>query len=209
MTALGVQINYQRLLDLLPSYLERKDDAFKAQIPTFINLAENRLATDMKQIGFQAVVTGNLPTQSAMAKPVFWKETISFTYKVGDEWKELKLRQLEYLKKYWPRASVMKEPVFYADYNSNNFYLAPTPDVAYEFELVYYARLEPLSKDNQTNWMTLNAPQALLYASLWEAAIWCVNAEAEQRWMQHYQIAIGGQITEDKERKADRNVVVS
>jgi hypothetical protein len=209
MTVPGVQLTYQRIVDLLPSYLERKDDAFKNQIPTFINLAENRLATDMKQEGFQAVVTGNFITANVMQKPAFWRQTISFSYKVGDEWKELKLRQLEYLKKYWPRASVMKEPVFYADYNANNFYIAPTPDFTYEFELVYYARLEPLSTDNQTNWMTLNAPQALLYASLWEAAIWCVNAEAEQRWMQHYQIATGGLINEDKERKADRNVVVS
>ena len=75
-----MNFTYTQLLTLVPQYAERTDTAFAAQLPTFIALAENRIATEMKQQGFQAVVSGTLPTTSTMAKPSYWKETISFYY---------------------------------------------------------------------------------------------------------------------------------
>jgi hypothetical protein len=201
----AVNITYNQLLSILPSYLERPDAAFAEQIPVFINLAENRLATDMKQEGFLAVVTSQLPLKNSMPKPSFWRETESFSINVAGQLKPVYLRTLEFLKTAFPSVAATGVPQFYADYNATNFYLAPTPDQAYPMELVYYARLDPLSPSNQDNWLTLNAPQALVFACLWEAAMWVKNAAAEQRWMQQYQIAVGGQMTEDTERKLDRN----
>lgn len=205
----GTNVTYAELITMLPSWLERKDDAFKQQIPRFINLAENRLATDMKQEGFQAVVTGNMAINNVQPKPSFWRENLSYSVFIDGTWKQLKLRTLEWVKNYWPRPGVQGIPEYYADYNINYFYVAGTPGVAYDFELVYYARLEPLSEEHQENWLTLNAPQALLYACLWEAAMWCKNPAAEAKWQQQYQIAVGGQITEDQSRQADRNSKVT
>lgn len=204
----GTNITYDQLLSQLPSYLERKDDAFKAQIPIFVNLAENRLATDMKQLGFQAVVTGVLALNNVQPKPAFWRTTLSYSILVQGEWVNLKLRQLEWIKKYWPQVGQVATPEYYADYNINYFYVAGTPDQTYPFELVYEARLDPLGVDHQENWMTLNAPQALLYATLLEAALWCKNPQAEQKWLQQYQIAVGGITVEDQSRKKDRNAEV-
>lgn len=207
-SAPGVSINYARLVEMLPSWLERKDDAFKQRIPDFINLAENRIATDMKQDGFQAVVTGALDPSNVQPKPVFWRETISYTVKIGNRWVDLKLRSLEYVKRYWPSPILTGDPVYYADYNFQHFYIAPTPPEKLAFELCYYARLEPLNESHQENWITLNAPQALLFAALLEAAMWCKNPAAEQKWMQQYQIAVGGILKEDGNRKEDRNARV-
>src|SRR5674476_224490 len=133
---------WTNLFDLIPKYAERTDTAFAAQIPTFISLAENRLAVDMKQQGFQSVVTGTLPLTPDMAKPAFWKETISFNITSGSERSQLFLRSLEYVRNYWPNDSLTGTPRFYADYNISNFLLAPTPASALNFELVYYARLD-------------------------------------------------------------------
>lgn len=202
---MSINITYTELLKLIPAYLEQRGEAFKAQIPIFINLAENRIATDMKQQGFQAVVTGQMALSNVQPKPVFWRETLSFNYKLGGVWKSMSLRSLEYLKRYWPDTEEKAPPVYYADYNINNFYVAGTPGLPYDFELTYYARLDPLSETKNTNWLTMNAPQALLYATLLEAAMWLKNPAAEQKWMQYYQIAAGGQVTEDQARKEDRN----
>jgi hypothetical protein len=201
----GTNVTYTQLLAMLPSWLERRDQAFRDEIPRFINLAENRLATDMKQEGFEAVVTGTFALNNVQDKPTFWRETISFSYKVSGQWRDLKLRSLEYLKRYWPNTAETGLPEYYADYNINHFYVAGTPGVAYPFELVYYARLDPLSSANDSNWLTLNAPQALLYACLLEAALWCKNSAAEQKWQQQYMVAVGGQLNEDAGRKEDRN----
>ena len=199
---------YTQLLTLVPQYAERTDAAFAAQLPTFIALAENRIATEMKQQGFQAVVSGTLPTTSTMAKPSYWKETISFnvTDATGAR-TQLLLRPLEYLRNYWPNESVQGAPKFYADYNATHFLLGPTPSAALNFELVYYARLQPLVAGNDSNWMTNNAPQALLAAIMVEACRYAKNAARQITWEEMYQSSSGGLKQENSERQADRTTV--
>lgn len=201
---------YAELLRIIPGWLERKDPAFVNEVPTFISLAENRLATDMKQQGFQSTVKGVFDINAVMPKPAYWRSNISFSYTLptGEEVNML-LRPLEYLRAYWPNKELKQAPKYYADYNSANFLIAATPDVAYPFELSYYARLQPLSAANQSNWMTQNAPQALLYACLMEASLWSKNAEKVQSWGAQYADAKGGITTENQERLSDRNTVVT
>lgn len=199
---------YTQLLTLVPQYAERTDAAFAAQIPTFVSLAENRIATEMKQQGFQSVVSGTLPTTASMAKPSYWKETISFNYTdATGERHQLLLRTLEYVRNYWPNESLQDAPKYYADYNATHFLLGPTPASALDFELVYYARLQPLSDTNDSNWMTTNAPQALLAAIMVEACRYIKNPTRQATWEEMYQSASGGLKQENSERQADRSVV--
>lgn len=201
---------YTELIALVPAYVERTDVAFAAQIPTFIALAENRLATDMKQQGFQSVVKGTLPLIASMPKPSFWRETISFSFlDANSSIQTLQLRSLEYVKSFWPSQATTGIPRFYADYNATNFLLAATPNAAYTFELVYYARLQPLNVNNQSNWLTLNAPQALLYAILLEACLWLKAPDKIGMWQQQYDAAKGSLLNENLERLADRNSIVT
>ena len=205
---MAAALTYSTLITQLPSYMERSDAKYSAQIPYIVMLAENRLATDMKQQGFQNVVRGNLPMTSSLAKPAFWRETISFTYKdpvLG--WSDIKLRTLEYIKKAYPLQSATAAPRFYADYNATNFYLGPTPSAALEFELAYYARLDPLDLTNETNWLTANAPQALLYACILESQLWAKNTAKAQEWEGYYNTAKGGLLVENLERTMDKNEV--
>lgn len=198
---------YAQLTTLIPEYAERTDTDFADHIPTFVALAENRLATEMKQQGFQAVVSGTLPLTASMEKPSFWKETISFYYTNADGVRTpLLLRALEYVRNYWPNSSLQDTPKFYADYNATHFLLGPTPAVAYDFELVYYARLQPLSDDNQSNWLTLNAPQALFAAIMVEACRY-IKSPRQPVWEDMYQSSVGGLKQENSERQADRTTV--
>jgi hypothetical protein len=48
-------------------------------------------------------------------------------------------------------------------------YLAPTPDQAYKFRIYYNKMPATLESSNQTNYISLNFPQGLLYACLAEA----------------------------------------
>lgn len=202
-------MTYSQLLERLTSYDMRTDQAYLDEQPSFVNLAENRLATELKQQGFQAVVNGTFDLTNTQKKPTFWRETISFGYLVGTEFKQLYLRTLEYCREYWPSAAeTTEEPKYYADYNINNFYLAGTPAAAYQFQLVYYARLDPLTKTHQENWLTLNAPQALLYAALLESAMWRKSNGDIQKWTGQYQGAVASLMRENVERLADRGMVV-
>lgn len=199
---------YTELLTLIPQWAERQDSAFADQVPTFISLAENRIAVDMKQQGFQAVVTGTLPLSEVLAKPAFWKETISFYYTNADgERTPIFLRTPEYIRNYCPVAATTGDPRFYADYNITHFLLGPKPAVAHNFELMYYARLDPLSASNDSNWMTLNVPQALFAACMIEACIFSKNSARQAVWEQSYAAASGAIKQENTERTSDRTQV--
>lgn len=203
-------LTYTSLVSMICSYQERTDDAFVAMIPTFINLAENRIATDMKQQGFQSYVTATLPTNGVMQKPSFWRETISIRYTDATGAKvPLFLRNLEYCTNYWPDATKTDAPKYYADYNATHFLIVPTPPSAYSMELAYYARLQPLSTDNQTNWLTLNAPQALLYACMVEVCTWAKKGDDAMVWEGKYKDSKSSIQGENMERTADRATVVT
>ena len=210
----SADITYDTLVELIPQYAERVGDAqFEAQVPTFIMLAENRIATDLKQQGFQAVVTGTFGSGAGaeiLAKPAYWRETVSFTYtNASGESQALDLRSLEYVKAFWPAAASTGQPRLYADYNINNFLVAPTPDAAYSFVLAYMARLTPLSATNQVNWTTYNAPQVLVAACMYQAALFTKTVASIERWKGVYAESVVGLVQENQERLSDRNQVVS
>ena len=121
----------------------------------------------------------------------------------------MRLRALEYVKNFWPVAATTSSPRFYADYNATHFMVAPSPDQTYDFELAYYARLDPLDATNETNWLTLNAPQCLLYACILEAQMWCKNVEKATFWQGQYEAAKGAIIMENMERINDKTQTVS
>lgn len=201
---------YDTLVDLLKSYNIRNDAAFIAKIPTFVSFAENRIATDMKQQGFQTPVAGSFdPTAETLEKPAWWRETIAFSYiDANGSRQPILLRGYDYCRNYNPDGSA-GPPKFYSDYNFGNFLITPKPDQAYLFELTYYARLQPLDSENQSNWMTLNVPQALVAACMLEAAIWTKNAGDMQKWQAEYESHKASILGENTERLADRNLVVT
>jgi hypothetical protein len=116
------------------------------------------------------------------------------------------LRKFEYLKTYWPDASQTSPPEFYSDIDYDHWYVAPTPDQAYSFEVLYYERIQPLSSTVQTNWLTQNAPNAMLYGTLLQAMPFLKN-DQRQIFQQKYTEAISALKTEDTTRVGDRQTI--
>ena len=116
------------------------------------------------------------------------------------------MRKYEYLKNYWPNTNQISIPLYYADTDWDHWYLAPTPDDDYSFEVLYYERISPLSSTNQTNWLTQNAPNAMLFGTLLQAMPFLKN---DQRtiFQQKYTEALGSLKTEDVARVGDRQAV--
>jgi hypothetical protein len=84
--------------------------------------------------------------------------------------------------------------------------VAPTPDQNYSFEVLYYERIQPLASDNQTNWLTQNAPNAMLYGTLLQAMPFLKN-DQRQIFQEKYQEAMGALKAEDSLRLGDRQTV--
>lgn len=203
-------MTYSSLVEDIIGYTQRKDSAFAAEIPRFVMLSENILATELKLLGFQNVVSGVLPTtNNTLPKPALWRDNISFNYidSSGNR-VEILPRSYEYCRNYWPNQSLTGAPRFYADYNFDNFLIVPTPSSAFQFELLYHSKLHPLDDSNQTNWLTNNAPQLLLSQCLIQAYIWARNDIELQKWQMSYDKAIAAFNGENTSRISDRTTEV-
>jgi hypothetical protein len=207
MTA-AVVMTYDSLVENVQSYLERTDTATVEKIPTFIMLAEQIIASQIKFLGNLTVNTSTM-TQGdpVIVKPARWHKTVSMNVTVGNARQAVLLRKYEYMRQYWPDGTEEEVPKFYCDYDYTHWLVAPTPNDNYSFEVLYYERVQPLDSSNQTNWFTQYAPQALLYGTLLQAMPFLKNDERIQMWQAIYQQAMDILTTEDKLRVADRQAI--
>ena len=200
-------MTYDSLTNTVLQYLERQDAAVVNAIPTFITLCEFEIAQEIKTLGQLQVANAAMnPNNPVIAKPARWRKTVSMTIDTGTGTQPVYLRKYEYLRNYWPDETQTDLPKYYADTDYEHWYVVPTPDQAYNFEVLYYERIAPLSSTNQTNWLTQNAPNAMLYGTLLQAMPFLKN-DARQVFQQKYTEAIASLKTEDVARVGDRQAV--
>ena len=203
--ATAAVMTYNSLVENIQSYLERTDTATIEKIPTFIMLAEQIIASQIKFLGNLTVNESTMvATESVIEKPARWHKTVSMNVTVDGVRNPVLLRKYEYLREYWPDATSTGVPKFYADYDYTHWLVAPTPAGAYNFEVLYYERIQPLDSANQSNWFTQYAPQALLYGTLLQAMPFLKNDTRVQLWQTMYQQYMQTLKTEDIQRIADR-----
>ena len=146
MTTPSWVMTYDSLTSTVLQYLERNDVATVNAIPTFITLAEFEIAEQVKTLGQLQIAESTMTTGNAiLQKPARWRKTVSMSVTVSGVKQPVLLRKYEYLKNYWPDTSQTSIPLFYADTDWDHWYLAPTPDQDYDFEVLYYERIAPLS----------------------------------------------------------------
>jgi hypothetical protein len=209
-------MTYSSLLEDVRRYLERgftaeSDQIVYEQLPRLVTLGERRIARELKITGFITAVTTPLQVGVAVyMKPDRWRDTVSMSIGTGtgnNTRKVLFSRVYEYLRSYWPNALETDVPLFYSDYDYSHWLIAPTPSAAYNFEVLYYERIQPLDSSNQTNWFTTYAPQALLYGSLLQAMPFLKNDTRTPMWQAQYQQIMDTLVAEDKLRIADRQAI--
>lgn len=209
MTFTTLQEDVRRYLERGATYAS--DPIVYEQIPRLINLAERRIARELKIQGFINVVSSTLAAgQAVYPKPDRWRDTVSMNIGTGvnnDTRKVLFSRSYEYLTTYWPDRSQTEEPIFYSDYNYDNWLIAPTPDADYPFEVLYYELPPLLDDENQTNWLTEYAPQLILYGTLVEATPFLKNDERIPVWQSMYDRAAAMLNGEDLAKILDRSAV--
>ncbi len=201
-------LTYDSLTKSVLQYLERSDPAVVAFIPTAITMAEFEIAQNIKTLGQMEVAVANMSIGNAVIpKPVRWRKTVSMTVVTDAGKQPVFLRKLEYLNSYWPDITATSTPLFYADYDADHWFIAPTPDVAYAFEALCYTRLSPLDSSNQTNWLTQNAPNAMLFGTLKQTAPFLKDDARLAIWSGLFDAALMALKTEDQLRIGDRQAI--
>jgi hypothetical protein len=203
MTAAYVQ-TYDNLVADVINYMERDDAQFVAQIPTLIGLAESAIAAELKTLLQLIVVETNLlAAQDILEKPTRWRKTISM--KVNG--KPILLRSQDYVAQYQSESDP-GQPKYYAEYDYNNWAIAPVPDASYPVEIIYYSLVQPLDTTNQTNLFTQQCPQAMLFGTLLQAQGYLKAIDKLQVWKTYYTDSLAALKKEDNSRRIDRNTTV-
>jgi hypothetical protein len=201
-------MTYDSLTSTVLQYLERSDPAVVAAIPTFITLCEFEIAQNIKTLGQMEVVDSTMQVGNpVIPKPARWRKTTSMTLSNNGVKQPIFVRKLEYLNNYAQSVTSTDTPLYYADYDAEHWFVAPTPDQAYAFEALCYTRLEPLSSSHQTNWLTQNAPNAMLFGTLKQTAPFLKNDARMAVWKSMFDEALAALKAEDTLRIADRSAV--
>jgi hypothetical protein len=206
---MAVTMTYTSLVADVTLYLERSDAQTINQIPSFINLAESIISDELKILGQQQTVSTTLVQgDPTLQKPTRWRKTTSMNVTVAGERFPLLLRKYEYMRNYWPDPTQEGVPKYYGDYDFDHWLIAPTPSDDYAIEILYYEKIQPLDATNQTNWFTINAPQAMLYGTLLQAIPFLKNDSRVQLWQALYDRAIQTLKLENDTRTIDRSATV-
>lgn len=207
-------MTFTNLQSDLRRYLERgytTDPEVFVQLPRLITLAERAIARQLKISGFIVPVVSTLEAGvSVYAKPNRWRDTVSMNFGTGEEQNTrvpILPRSYEYCRNYWPDSDVLGVPEFYADYDYNHWLIAPTPEIDYPWEILYYQLPALLDETNETNWLTEFAPNVLLYRALLEATPFLKNDERIATWKTFYDAEMAALDIEDLKRVADRAAV--
>jgi len=197
-------MNYDNLVADVQRYMERDDPGFIAQIPSLIGLAESAIAAELKTLLQLTVVETTLAqNQVILQKPARWRKTVSL--KVNGA--PIVMRSQDYVAMYQSE-STAATPQFYAEYDYNNWAIAPAPSASASVEIIYYSEIQPLDSTNQTNLFTREGPQAMLFGTLLQAQGYLKALDKLPVWKAYYTDSIAALKKEDNSRRIDRNTSV-
>lgn len=185
-------MNYASLSTLIQEYVQSTETSFVANIPTFVQLAEERIYNSVQ---IPAIRKNQIGTLSANNKyltlPGDWLATFSLAVIAADGSQEFLLdKDVNFIRQSYPSPTDTGVPAYYAIFDQDTLILGPTPDSNYQVEMHYYYYPESIVTAG-TTWIGDNFETVLLYGSLREAYTY-LKGEADliANYEQKYQEAM-------------------
>lgn len=148
----------------IQAYTARSDSAFVNAIPTFIRNAEARLRREVvhssQEITTEITVSGRF-----YALPVNVVETRSLTTQGTCRMLDLVTPEVLREGRYWDASGTPRQFAI----EGRRIYFAPAAPENTVLDHVYYAAFDPLTEDEQTNYLLSNAYDLYLNLALFEA----------------------------------------
>ena len=181
-----MSFTYGQLKQAIQDYTQNTEATFVANVPLFIRLAEERILKFVQLSLFRKNVTAAAtPGNPYITCPPDFLAPFSLTYTFGSQKIFVEFKDVTFVQTYTPNPVTTGQPKYYAQFDVDNFILAPTPAGNYALELHYLYRPQSITalSDSGTTWLSENAELTLLYAALVEAYTFM---KGEQDMMQYY-----------------------
>jgi len=169
-----MSFTYATLKTAIGDYLESAETTFTNNLPTFIQEAEDRILKFVELPEQRKNVQGQTTANTRfLACPTDFLAPMSLAIISSNTYTYLDLKHASFLKEYSPTTTVTGQPKYYSIFSQDSFSLAPVPDAIYTVELHYLYKPASLTSgsDSGTTVLSTDYPDALLYGSLVEGAI--------------------------------------
>ena len=182
---------YAELVQNIKDFMEDDGTEFSNEIDKFIDLAELRISRDLKTPEFKRKVTSAFSANDPFLTMPTDLVTLEHLHLVNSNVRSvLMLKSDEYMLEFWSNRTSTGTPKYYSYFDTSTIYVAPTPSTNFSLELSYKRRLPALSSSNTSNWTSINAADALLYACLIQASVFNRNFALQDRYMGMYKEAV-------------------
>jgi hypothetical protein len=188
-----MSFTFDSLKTAIQDYQETSETTFVNNLPVFIKEAEERILKNIELPVFRKNVTGSAAADNTyLATPTDFLAPYSLAVISSSEYEYLLFKHVTFIRSYTPNPATTGTPKYYALFDDNTFILAPTPSTNFTFELHYKFRPASLTAGagSGTTWLSENAPDALLYGSLVEAATFLKTPEEAARYDQRFAQAV-------------------
>ena len=175
-------MNYTQLSYAIQAYTENTEASFIAQIPVFVQQAEQRIYNTVQFPSLRKNMTGEVSTTTPyLSAPTDYLATYSLAVIDADgNYEYLLNKDVNFIRQAYPSASDVGLPKYYALFgptvssssisNELSFILGPKPDANYVVELhFYYYPASITTVASGQTWLGDNFDSVLLYGSLVEA----------------------------------------
>jgi len=171
-------MNYTQLSNAIQAYTENTETDFVANIPVFVQQAEERIFNSVQFPSLRQNVTGSMTTNNKYLQcPTDFLAVYSLAViNASGEYEYLLNKDVNFIRQAYPQPTDTGIPKYYALFGprSDNaaeltFILGPTPDASYSAELHYFFYPPSITVSPYTSWLGDNFDPVLLYASLVEA----------------------------------------
>jgi hypothetical protein len=168
------------LWQMVQDYTSNTEATFVSYIPTFVQVAEERVYNTIQIPVLRKNATGAVTANNYyLALPSDWLATFSLSVidPITQAQTFLLNKDVEYIRAAFPFPAATGTPTHYAQFDVSNLIIGPTPDQSYAVELHYY--YYPVSIVSAgTTWLSTNFENVLLYGTLREAYLF-MKGEAD------------------------------
>ena len=166
---------YSTLTSAVQQWTEDDSTEFVAAIPDIIGLAEMRIYREVDLDAFRKSATSALTVGDRyLSKPTDFVLDRFMFVTISNERVYLDRKDMSFINDFWPSTLTsgvgISQPRYYSEWDDDTFVIAPTPDTAHTVTIGYIGRPARLSSSTTTTWLSINAPDVLLYACLCESA---------------------------------------
>ena len=166
---------FAQLKTAIQEYTENTETTFVSNLDDFIRAAEDRIFYLVDLEYFRKNATSAVTQDDPfLSLPTDFLASFSLSITNSSSKEFLLQKDVNFIQEYNPNSATTGTPKYYARFDVDNLILAPTPDSNYVCEFHYFYRPASLTAgaDSGTTWLSTNAPNALLYGSLYEAYIY-------------------------------------